>query len=290
MKIGVSTFAWTGRFEQRHLELFSLLQARRLAGDAMVISVLEVPMFVPRDLPVAAIRQAVQSTGIGCTVCAILPPGINPISPSPEERALARRHFEECIRTAAEMGASLIAGPVLAPIGYLPGHRPTTEEWSWAVEYLHALATALVTYGLTLAIEPVNRAETFLLRTLADAKALCEEVGSPNIGITVDTFHANIEEKDMCSAVATLGPWLRHVHASESDRGLLGTGHVPVKQLLKTLKQIRYDGLLMLEGFGYLEAESSAPGYLWADQAVTPQSIAFDGERFLRDTLLSVSS
>lgn len=75
---------------------------------------------------------------------------------------------------------------------------------------------------MTLSIEPVNRSETFFLRTAKEAESLCEAVGHPRIGVTIDTFHANIEEKNIANGVYLLGPLLKRVHASENDRGVLG--------------------------------------------------------------------
>jgi D-psicose/D-tagatose/L-ribulose 3-epimerase len=105
---------------------------------------------------------------------------------------------------------------------------------------------------MTLSIEPVNRSETFFLCTAADAKAFCEAVNHPRVGITIDTFHANIEEKNLAGAVRTADSLLKHVHASENDRGLLGSGHVDFLGIVAALRQIQYDGYLMIEGFAFL--------------------------------------
>lgn len=274
-KIGVSAFAWTGNLAERHLELLPWL---RNAG----LRAFEVPMFTPSTLPASEIRKACAASEITCTVCAILPPGINPVSPDAAERSRAVQHLRDCVRAAAEMGAQLIAGPVLAPIGYLPRHRPTDEEWTWAADALAKLVPVLAEHDVTLAIEPVNRAETFLLRTASQAKALCERVGSRHIGVTIDTFHANIEEKNLAVALRSLGPWLKHMHVSESDRGVLGTGHVPVAAMLEALGSIDYQGWFMLEGFGFCVSEPDAPGALWADLHTSPEDIALKGLACLR--------
>src|SRR5580704_4567490 len=113
-------------------------------------------------------------------------------------------------------------------------------------------------------LEPVNRSETFFLTTAADAKNLCEAIGNPRIGVTVDTFHANIEEKDTSNAVRLLGKDLKHVHVSENDRGLLGSGHVDFLGLIRALRSIEYDGYLIIEGFGYSADRPRSPGYLLA--------------------------
>lgn len=97
-----------------------------------------------------------------------------------------------------------------------------------------------------LSIEPVNRSETFFLRTASDAKAFCDAINNPRIGVTLDTFHANIEEKNVARAIRALGSRLRHIHASENDRGLLGSEHVNFQEIIEALREIAYEGYLMI--------------------------------------------
>jgi D-psicose/D-tagatose/L-ribulose 3-epimerase len=164
--------------------------------------------------------------GLECTVCAILPKDINPISPDASVRSKSLAHLIACVETARELGAHLLGGPLFAPIGYLPGHRRKQNEWDWAVESFQALGPALEGNDLTLSIEPVNRSETFFLTRASDAQALCKAIGNPRIGVTIDTFHANIEEKSISGSITLLGASVKHVHLSENDRGLLGSGHI----------------------------------------------------------------
>jgi D-psicose/D-tagatose/L-ribulose 3-epimerase len=249
------------------------------------LQALEIPMFEPELLPTAAIRRSFTQHDMACTVCAILPPGINPISPEALTRRQAHEYLRRCVHTAAELGASLLGGPLFAPIGYLPDHRPTADESSWAVEAFQQLGDLLDSYSMTLSIEPVNRAETFFLRTGAEAEALCKVIDHPRVGITIDTFHANIEEKDIALAVRKIGPYLKHLHLSENDRGLLGSGHVDFPAILKAARAVDYSGYLMIEGFGFSAEELHGPGVLWAAQAVSPEAIAFEGARYLQALL-----
>jgi D-psicose/D-tagatose/L-ribulose 3-epimerase len=253
------------------------------------IEAFEIPMFDPADLDAPRLRQAFVSSGLECTVCAILPPGINPISADPAARIEARKHLARCIETAAEIGAHRIGGPLYAPIGYLPGRRRTPDEWCWAVECFQSLGNLLEQHGETLAIEPVNRSESFFLNTTAEANALCDEIGNPDIGVLIDTFHANIEEKSLAGAVHAAGPRLVHVHASENDRGLPGSGHVDFPAIVTALKQINYDGYLMIEGFGYSAHELHSLGALWGDRNVSPADIAYQGAVYLRRVIDQVS-
>jgi D-psicose/D-tagatose/L-ribulose 3-epimerase len=274
VKIGISAFAWTARFTDTHLKLLPEIKS-------MGFSALEVPMFNPEALATERIRDAFAENDLECTVCAILPKPYNPISPSRKIRSESIDHLIRCVRASAVMGSKIIGGPLFAPIGYLPKHRPTEREWLWAVEAFQRLENVLESHDMTLSIEPVNRSETFFLRTAREAKHLCERIGNRRIGVTVDTFHANIEERSIPAAIRSLGKHLRHVHASENDRGPLGRGHVPFGEIIRALKQIGYEGYLIIEGFGYDPRERHGPGYLWANVEVTPEQLALEGVKYL---------
>lgn len=282
MKLGVSAFAWTSDFRGSHLDLLPELREHGLTA-------FEIPMFDPAKLPAAKIRRAMAASVIDCTVCSILPAGINPISEDAGVRKQSVQHLQTCLQVAAEMGAKLVGGPIYAPIGYLPNHRRTSDEWQWAVEALQLLTPTLDATGIELSIEPTNRSETFFLTTAKDSAAFCEAVGHPGIGVTIDTFHSNIEEKNIANAIRLLGKHLKHVHASENDRGLLGSGHVDFPNIIRALREMSYSGYLMIEGFGYLASEHVSPGYLWADENVTPEDIAFEGAKYLVGVLRSTS-
>ena len=278
MKLGVSAFAWTAKFDRSHLRLVPLIKEMGFSG-------FEIAMFDPADLAVDDIRRAFETSDLECTVCAILPPGVNPISPDAAVRKTSVQHLVRCIETASALGAKLLGGPLYAPIGYLPDHRPTKDEWSWAVDAFQSVCDVLDSCDVTISIEPVNRSETFFVRTAREASSLCDAIGHPRFGVTIDTFHANIEERDIPEALTSIGPRLKHIHASENDRGLLGKGHVDFPGIVAALKKIGYNGYLMIEGFGYSPQETNAPGALWADTSVSPEEIASTGARFLNQVL-----
>lgn len=278
MKIGISAFAWTTRFQPEHLRVISSLHEHGIAG-------FEIPIFDPTAIDAHAIRRAMEEHDIECTVCAILPSGINPISPDEAIRHRSIEHLLECVTTSAAMGAKLLGGPIYAPIGYLPVRRRTDEEWKWAVECFQHVGDLLDAHEMNLSIEPVNRSETFFMKTAVEAKAFCDAVDNPRIGITIDTFHANIEEKSIPDAAVSAGDRLMHIHASENDRGLLGSGHVDFPRIVSALLRIGYEGFLMIEGFGYSRDEANLLGRLWADPTISPEDIAFQGAAYLRNLL-----
>jgi D-psicose/D-tagatose/L-ribulose 3-epimerase len=141
----------------------------------------------------------------------------------------------------------------------------------------------LEAHNVTLCIEPLNRFETYFLNTAADAVALMKAVDSPRIRILFDTFHANIEEKDVAEALRSTAGYVSHLHTCENDRGIPGSGHVPWSAVRDAVGAMNYDGWLTIESFGFALGELSAAASIWRDLAPSPDDIARDGVRFLRE-------
>ena len=278
MKFGVNTFIWSAGIDRDLLGLFPSIKQQGFDG-------VELPMIRPEEVPVAEVRRSLDENQLGCTFCSVFPHGLSPISEDAAVREKARAHLGHCIRTAREAGASLIAGPLYSPVGYLPGRRRTPDEWKWAVECYQSLGDTLRSHGITIAIEPLNRFETYFLNTAADAVKLVAEIGHPNVAILFDTFHANIEEKDVAAAFRSIGPYLKHVHACENDRGTPGSGHTDWPGFFQALKDLHYDGWVTIESFGFSLGDLSAAASIWRDLASSPEAIAFEGVKFLKDGL-----
>ncbi len=283
MKFGVNTFIWTASFDRSN---FALLPAIKAAGFDGV----EVPLFHPSQFAAAEIRKGLAENGLECTTCSILTGGLNMLSDDAAVREKTRQHMQDCAKVAAEVGAKIIAGPLYSPVGLFTGSRRTSEEWKRAVDCYQSIGPTLSDYGVTIAIEPLNRFETYFLNTAADAVALCDAINHPNVGILFDTFHANIEEKDVAEGYRICAPHLKHVHTCENDRGIPGTGHVDWPGVFQALRDIRYDGWLTIESFGFSLGELSAAASIWRDIAPSPESIAFEGVKFLKKGMASAAA
>ncbi len=278
MKFGVNTFIWSATFDPSH---FALLPAIKEAGFDGV----EIPLFRPQELRAAEIRQATEANGLECNACTVLVDGLSLISESSDIRRRTRQHLGDLVKAAADAGIEIVAGPLYCPVGYLPGRRRTSDEWNWAVEGFQALGDTLTVHDVTFAIEPLNRFETYFLNTAADAARLAEQIDHPKIGILFDTFHANIEEKNIAAGYRTVGSYLKHVHTCENDRGIPGSGHVEWTEVFQALRSLKYDGWLTIESFGFALGDLSAAAAIWRDIERTPESIAFEGVKFLKKSV-----
>jgi D-psicose/D-tagatose/L-ribulose 3-epimerase len=283
MRFGANTFIWADHFDPEQTALLDRLRHAGFDG-------IEIPLMDPQSMRTTAVRRAIERSGLACTVCSVLPRGLNAISEDASIRQMTREHLARCIAATAELGASVIAGPLYAPVGYLPGHRRTQEEWKRAVDCFQQLGPALDEYNVHLAIEPLNRYETYFLNIAADAVQLCRQIQHRRIGILFDTYHANIEEKNIGKAISACGSHLFHVHSCENDRGIPGSGHVDWANVAAALQEIGYDGWLTIEGFGFSLGTLSAAASIWRDLAPTPDDIAFEGLPFLQKLMSKANS
>jgi D-psicose/D-tagatose/L-ribulose 3-epimerase len=278
VKFGVTTYIWSAEFTAAEVPLLPRLRDRGFDG-------IEIPVFRPRDIDTTSIRRALEASGMACTAGAVLLPGYSLVSDDAAVRTRSIAHLRDIVHAVADLGATIVAGPVYTPVGELPGRRRTDDEWQRAIEAYQTLAPALEADGVTLAIEPLNRFETYFLNTMADGAALCDAVGHPRVGLLFDTFHANIEAKDVAGACRAAGRHVKYVHTSENDRGTPGSGHVDWPGVFRALDEIGYDGWLTIESFGFSLGDLSAAAAIWRDLAMTPEAIAWDGLAFLRRSL-----
>lgn len=183
-------------------------------------------------------------------------PGRDLASPDRVERFAAMRYGAQCIDFAAAVGAPLlIVLPVpagrTAPVGNPQGEKAWLEaaaqEWELAVESVKKSAEYASRHGITLAVEPINRYESYLVTTAEDALRFITDVDEPNVKINLDAFHMNIDEVDPAAAIRLVGEKLVHMHAADSNRLAPGRGHTDFKAILAALKEVGFSGTFVLE-------------------------------------------
>lgn len=129
---------------------------------------------------------------------------------------------------------------------YMP-LAPIEEELKIGAESVTIVAEYAKTAGVNLCIEAWDRYDTYLITNLVGAKALAKKINMPNVGVMLDTFHMNIEEKDMAGAVYEAGDLLFHFHVGDSNRKAPGMGHIDFMPIFKALKDIQYRGYVTME-------------------------------------------
>jgi sugar phosphate isomerase/epimerase len=177
----------------------------------------------------------------------------------------------KCIDYAQLMGAKLVI-VVPAAVSKLAPSLSKKEDWKNSVKAVQEVAKYAEKKDILLAIEPINRYETYLVNSVQDALGYACEVNSSHVKIMADTFHMNIEERDIPEAIRIAGNNLINVHIADSNRCSVGRGHINFKALIKALKEINYQYALTLEPLPpvsdpYLALEGGVSGNIFDQYA-----------------------
>jgi len=277
VRFGLNLLVYTATFSKDRTDLI-----RKVAD--MGYDGVEIPFNNLDILDPKATRRACEEANVGLTSCPVLLPGTSITSPDSSEREVGIERLKRIIDITAEMGGEAAAGPLYAPVSYLTGRARTADEWNWCIEGLRAAAEHAEKARVNLAIEPLNRFETYFLNTAEDAIKLAKAVGHERLKVQIDTFHANIEEKDTAAAIRAAGPLLGHFHASESDRGIPGTGQVRWKQCFSALRAVGYGGWVTIESFAMGIVELNKAACIWRPLYESADDLAVKGLAFLKGT------
>jgi D-psicose/D-tagatose/L-ribulose 3-epimerase len=196
------------------------------------------------------IRQCAKDNGI------ILTAGIGPTqqknlaSPDAAVRKAGHEFFKETLTNLAKLDVHLIGGALYSywPIDY---SQPVDKAGDRArgIEGIRGVADHANDLGINLCLEVLNRFENHVLNTAAEGVAFVQEVGKPNVKVMLDTFHMNIEEDSIGGAIRTAGPLLGHLHTGECNRRLPGKGRTPWREIGEALRDIGYNGTVVMEPF-----------------------------------------
>jgi D-psicose/D-tagatose/L-ribulose 3-epimerase len=280
MQLATSTFIWVSPFSSDRLDLFA--RAARLGSDVLEICI-EDPALVHTD----EIAEAAAGAGIGISVCGAFGPSRDVSSEDPEVRAQGLEYLGMCIDIAAALSSPLVSGPMYSATGKtrLLAEEARKQQRGWAADGIRRAADYAAVQGVRLAVEPLNRYETDLVNTVSQGMDLCEQVGRDNVGLLLDTFHMNIEEKNIADAIRLGGDRLFELHACENDRGTPGSGHVEWGDVFDAVVQVGFDGLIALEAFTPEIEEIARAVSMWRPVAASGDALVEDGLRFLRSEL-----
>ena len=244
----------------------------------------ELPMF-NLDLDYAGIGKRLDDLGLRRTAVTIRGEEDNPISPDAAVRAKGVELTKKTLDQCAAAGVETLVGPYHSALGYFSGAGPTQDEWKWGVESMRAVAEHAGQVGVKLGVEALNRFECYFLNTHADSTRFARDVNHPACGIMYDTFHCNIEEKDIAAAVKAGGDHLFHIHISENDRSTPGDGIVRWKENFDAIAETGYDGWLVIEAFGLALPEIAAATKIWRRMYPDEMSLAKNGLQFMKSEI-----
>jgi D-psicose/D-tagatose/L-ribulose 3-epimerase len=278
MKFGVNTFVWVSPFTtQSFLELAP--KVKQLGFD-----ILELAIEGTDGIDLKKIKEGLENNGLTTVVCGAFGPDRNICSNDPKIRENAKAYIRWLVDAAAELGSPTVCGPMYSAVGkdHLRDEKARKEEWDLAVAGVSEMADYAESKGIKLAMEPLNRFETDMINTAAQGLDFIRQTGKKNIGLHLDTFHMHLEEKSSADAIRLTGDKIYHFHTCENDRGVPGTGQVHWEEISKALKEVDYQGPVVIESFTPDVKEIARAVCIWREIAPSQDEIASQGLRFLK--------
>ena len=176
----------------------------------------------------------------------------------------------------------MLVGPTHSAIGEFTGAGPTEDEFKWGVETMRQAAEHAAGANVTIVTEYLNRFENYFLTSVEQTVNFISAVDHPNVRMMYDTFHANIEEKSLSSAIAAAMPWTKLVHISENDRSTPGQGHVAWDETFDAIRANDWDGWMVVEAFGLALPAIAAATKIWRKMYATEEQLASDALAFMK--------
>lgn len=277
MRFGINTFLFTSPFTNASTKLFP--QFKRWGFESV-----EIPVEEPSHIDPGHIQAELKKAGLVCgSICAAMGPGRD-LRGTAEEQASTKSYIKALIDHAAELGGARVCGPMYSTVGRADAVEPReyAKQWKMVVKNLKEVAKYAEKKGVILALEPLNRFETDFMNTVDQAMKMIRDVGSPNLKIHMDTFHMNIEEKDLAKSIRRAGKLMAHLHACGSDRGTPGKDHTNWPEIVKALKAIKYDGDVVIESFTQDVKVIARAAAIWRQIEPSREEIAVKGVKFLK--------
>ena len=276
MKFGMNLFLWADDVRDDMLPVIEKLKEIGFDG-------VELPIFDLDAKKWKTWAKRLDDLGLERTAVTCCNETANPISQDPTVRSRGIDLLKQTLDCCQAVGAYSLNGPLDSGLGVFSGKGPTPQEWDWAVASLKTVSEHAGQCGVKLGIEFLNRFETYFLTCTADAVKFVEAVDHPNCCMMYDTFHANIEEKDVAGAIRSCADHLIHVHTSENDRSTPGTGGIAWDTTFDTLKEVDYDGWMTIEAFGQSLGDLAAATKIWRRMYESEEQLARDGLKFLKE-------
>lgn len=277
MTFGINTFLFKSPFTTESLPL--LKQFKQWGFDSV-----EIALEDSSHINAGALNKALKENGLVCaSMCGAMGPGRD-LRGSKQDQETALDYLKSVMDVMAEVNTPVLAGPLYSAVGRA---EPTEEneykkQWETVVSHLKTLADYAKQRNIRLAIEPLNRYETDFINTCGQAMKMVKDVSSDAITVHLDTYHMNIEEKDPAKAILAAGDRLGHFHACGCDRGTPGNDHIRWDTIVPALKQIKYDGSVVIESFTTDVKVIAKAASIWRKFEPSQEDIAVKGIQFLK--------
>ncbi len=278
MKIGIHLSVFTENWNDDVLPYISL--SKEIGYDCV-----EIPLMDPFNMDVKALKEELENNNMGVTCGTGLNPTTDITSLDQKTRGNGIKHLKKCIDICCEVGSKTLNGVVHSPWGVNVPRENFMEQRENGVKSLIEIANYCEEKNVTLCMELLNRYESSYLNTIDEGVELINEIGSSFIKLHVDSFHANIEEKDMYTSIRENICNIGHVHFADNHRGTPGTGQIKFDEITSILKEENYQDCVVVECFVIPNCEAGDGCFVWREIEPTPEQMARESYAYISNLL-----
>ena len=275
--LSIHSYVWIPRWSTE-LGRHAAERAAAAGFDCMVV-----PLTNQETIDPPAIARMFKDFGLKPVNTSNQRPDADISSLDPEIRARGLERHRHSLRLARDMGATHVGGVLYGLLGKAP-QAATSANMDAAAESLGMLGGDAKRMGIRLALEIVNRYESNLINTVAQALALVRLSGSDNIYLHLDTFHMNIEEDDLFGAIQMALPYLAYFELDQNHRGRPDHGAIYLEAMLAKLLATGYSGTIGVEAFSrtVTGADVAAVIGIWRDMFNNGDEVASSAGALIR--------
>lgn len=262
MKHGIYYAYWEKEWGADYL--YYVEKVAKLGFDILELGAKPLPDYTEKDI--AELKACVQANGIELTAGYGPAASQNIGSADAAVRENALKWFTRLFQVMEKLDIHLLGGALYSywPVDYsVPVDKQ--GDWERSVEGMKKMGAVAAEYGITLGMEVLNRFENHILNTAEEGVAFVKQVGLDNVKVMLDTFHMNIEEESIGRAIRTAGPLLGHFHTGECNRMVPGKGRTPWREIGEALRDIGYDGTVVMEPFVNMGGQVGSDIKVWRD-------------------------
>ncbi len=282
-KLGIFMNFWEKKWGADHK--YYIDKAAKIGYD--ILEFQAQPLLDMTDDKCRDIKKYADERGIELSYSLGLNPKYDVSSKDKETRAGGVEYLSNIVRKIAVMEGELFSGVTYAGWGvpnYIINPEDKKEMLERSVDSMQKVMKVAEEYGVTVCAEAVNRFESPLINTAAEAIQYADLVNSKNIGIHLDTYHMNIEENSIGDAIRLVGARLRHFHTGENNRTAPGRGHLNWDEIFSALSEIGYKKNIVSEPFVIMGGEVGLDIRTWRDLVADTSEAAIDAEaKYLLD-------
>ena len=275
-KLGIFMNFWEKNWDADHAKYIK--KVKKLGFD--ILEFQAQPLLDMSDEKIRNLKKLADEEGIELTYSLGLDPNYDVSSLDEGVRQGGVKYLQDIIRKMKIGGGTLLSGVSYAGWGTPNVIMDSKEAYlEQSVKSMREIVKVAEECNVTYCVEAVNRFETCLINTAKEAMEYCDMIDSPNIGVLLDTYHMNIEEKNIGDAIRYVGAdRLKNFHTGENNRTAPGRGHTDWDEIFKALADIGYEGRIVSEPFVMQGGEVGRDIHVFRDLVENPTEEKIDAE------------